>query len=307
VWPVVLVGIMVASVIGFAMVLASTPTAAPAKALPEIPGSPTHFGHPMIPASAPGSSAAATSGPLGCPLASTECYSSDNWGGYAVEKSSYKVSAVFGSWVVPTIANVVGSTCADSQTTWESNSVWIGIDGFSDGTVEQTGTSSDCFYGTVNYYAWYEFYPSASVVASFAVSPGDSITAKVLYSGPGTNATGPLFTTTLTDKTTGSTLTSPKTGVVGALRDSAEWIDESPYYMGYLGLTHVNQVRFTGASATIGGVNAPINGWGTNQYWLLMVDYNFPSTLALSSAKAQPSALTSSGGTFTVKWLSYGP
>jgi len=105
-------------------------------------------------------------------------------------------------------------------------------------------------------------------------------------------------------------VTSPTTGVTGALRNSAEWIDEAPYYDGILGLTQVNTIKFTAATATIGGVTGSISHWGVNANWLLMIDYNFPSsptTATLTYAKAQPAATTSAGKDFVVKWLTDGP
>ncbi|HUK75322.1 MAG TPA: hypothetical protein VLU99_05970, partial [Nitrososphaerales archaeon] len=76
-------------------------------------------------------------------------------------------------------------------------------------------------------------------------------------------------------------------------------------------------VSFTGATATIGGVTHTIAGWAPDDYWLLMVDYNFgfnqelgvatPSTQTLASAKAIPLPLLRGGGGFDVKWLSSGP
>jgi len=188
---------------------------------------------------------------------------------------------------------------------------WIGIDGFVSPSVEQTGTSSDCYYGQTYYYAWYEFYPAPSEFAgSIVVHPGDTMTAEVSYSGG-------LFTTTITDVSDQQSYTSPPTAVPGAETDSAEWIAESAYYDGFLALTPTNMVSFTGATATIGGVTHTIAGWAPDDYWLLMVDYNFgfnqelgvatPSTQTLASAKAIPLPLLRGGGGFDVKWLSSGP
>jgi hypothetical protein len=261
------------------------------------------MGHTMIPA-APGS-AAPTSGVNGCPYTGSQCTDSYNWGGYVVYSSGYAVTKVTGDWTVAAISGASGTTCPDTQKTWDSNSIWIGIDGYADGTVEQTGTSADCFYGAVSYYAWYEFYPSGSVTV-FTVTPGNAIKATVTYMG--LNGGGnPTFSTTITDSNTSTTVTSPTTAVTGALRNSAEWIDEAPYYDGYLGLTKVSTVKFTGATATIGGTTGSISHWGANVYWLLMVDYNYPYSSTLSYAKAQPAALSSAGKDFTVKWLSNGP
>lgn len=42
-------------------------------------------------------------------------------------------------------------------------SFWVGIDGYSSGSVEQLGTHSDCVgKGRASYYAWWEMYPASS-------------------------------------------------------------------------------------------------------------------------------------------------
>ncbi len=296
---------------------------------------PFHLSHTMVPASTSGSLFA---GPDGCPLADSNCLASYNWGGYAVcvpssscsnlEAAPGTVTEVQGSWVVPAIVQGGGSTgssCQDNEKTWYDMADWVGIDGFVSQTVEQTGTSSDCYYGQTYYYAWYEFYPAPSY-SVFNVSAGDVMSAQVTY-----NAAKQLFSTTITDLTSHKSYTSAPTAVAGAETDSAEWIAESAYFNGFLALTQTNQVQFFDASATIGGVTHPLGGWGPNVYWLLMVDYNFgfnqecsalcptPQTETLAYAKAQPSVLGSSYGygvpdgssdndaSFQVTWLSSGP
>jgi hypothetical protein len=244
-----------------------------------------------------------------------------NWGGYAVcvpqsdcaslEAAQGSVTDVKGTWVVPAIQGAQRNSCPDSEKTWYDASVWVGIDGFVSQTVEQTGTSSDCYYGQVYYYAWYEFYPANSVtITSINIHPGDTITAEVSYSNG-------LFTTKIEDMNTRQSYTSPPTAVPGAETDSAEWIVESAYYNGILALTPISQTSFTAATATIGGVTHTISGWGSDAYWLLMVDYNWgvngetgvatPSTQTLAYAKAVPSALGRYDGGFSVTWLSAGP
>jgi len=301
------VGVLVFAMVGTYLMNAPVHESAKGVASPPHPGSPTHFGHPLISAgTGPLSPAAAIS--LSCPYSlASQCLASYNWGGYVVYNSSYSVTKVVGTWFIPVITGSTSTTCPDIQKTWDSNSIWIGIDGASTPTVEQTGTSSDCFYGQTSYYAWYEFYPSGSVQVPITVSPGDKITASVLFTG--NNATGvPTFQTTITDVTTAKTFTSPKTAVPGALRESAEWIDESPYYLGFLGLTKMNQVNFTGASATIGGVSGVISHWGThNVYWFVMVDYNFPYSKTITYVKAEPTVLYPTGTGFRVTWVSDGP
>jgi len=277
---------------------------------------PVHFTHPFVAASASPS----LGGQLGqCPLPTAQCWASYNWGGYAVTNPAYVVTDVKASWVVPSIVGSFATACPDSQRTWDSNSVWIGIDGFSNSFVEQTGTSSDCFYGQASYYAWYEMYPAGSVPITNTVNPGDLMTAEVSYAP----ASG-LFTTTITDVTGHWTFSStPTTNCVSASMcapaDSAEWIDESPYYNGILGLTPVPQITMSSAFATINGVTHPISGWGSNVNWLLMVDYNWgPTSLGyggeiLFYAKAAPLSLRptdgffGTGSAFSTTWISSGP
>jgi hypothetical protein len=303
-WPVLAVGILVVATIAFFAVMSPGSGAVVSYGAPAV-GSPTHYGHTMVTAGGTSGGQLASAGPFGCHLAAKYCYASLNWAGYAVLSSGDNVKAVTAAWTVPTIAGSTATTCPDAQRTWDSNSAWVGIDGFASPTVEQTGTSADCFYGSPQYYAWYEFYPSGSVVSSNTVTPGDSITATVTYTG--LNLTGvPTFKTTLTDNTAGWTFNGPKTAVPNAERASAEWIDESPYYDGFLGLTHVSSdITFTGASATLGSVTNTLSGWGHKVVWILAVDYEFPYSPAIFYAKAQPQAI--SGASFAMKWISAGP
>ncbi len=138
-----------------------------------------------------------------------------NWSGYAAETNlstpaSNAVSAVSGSWTVPT---VTGKTNAYS-------SIWVGIDGYSSSSVEQLGTEQDTSKsGATTYYAWWEMYPNPSVkITSMTISPGDSISASVTYSAA--------YTLQITDNTTGQSFSTTQSAT--AQRYSAEWIVEAP-------------------------------------------------------------------------------
>lgn len=72
---------------------------------------------------------------------------SENWSGYAVTGSSFTNATA--SWFVPTV------NCSKTPNTYAA--FWVGIDGYSSNTVEQTGTDSDCDGASPSYYAWYEF------------------------------------------------------------------------------------------------------------------------------------------------------
>src|SRR5437899_11239968 len=86
--------------------------------------------------------------------------SSANWSGFAVTGSDGSVSDAKGSWVVPTIQGNCPSTN-------QYSSFWVGIDGYSSGTVEQTGTDSDFQNGVPTYYALYEFFPHPSFLMNY--------------------------------------------------------------------------------------------------------------------------------------------
>jgi hypothetical protein len=210
---------------------------------------------------------------------------STNWSGYAVETNlktpeNNAVSAVSGNWIVPTV------TCSGSTT---YSSFWVGIDGYSDNSVEQTGTEQDCQRHTPSYYAWYEMYPRGSVRVPLTVAAGNVMSGSVTYSSKNT------YTLTITDTTTGKSFTTSQR-VSGDLRQSAEWIAEAPSsYFGVLPLSNFGTVNFSDSSATINGLTGTIN----NATW-----QNDPITMLANptTPKATPSALFGDGTSFSVAW-----
>src|SRR5438445_5364642 len=104
-------------------------------------------------------------------------FQSTNWSGYAVTGASGSVSDAKGSWTVPAIQG----TCPGTN---QYSSFWVGIDGFSTGTVEQTGTDSDCQNGVPTYYAWYEFYPHPSfLINGLTIRLENPMTAEASFNG----------------------------------------------------------------------------------------------------------------------------
>lgn len=251
-----------------------------------------------------------TVGALGVPLAaahgatldrgtlhhSVSNVSSANWAGYAVTSAKSSVTDVRGSWLEP---KIVGR-CPLLMS--EYSSFWVGIDGYSSSTVEQIGTDSDCQLGTPTYYAWYEFYPHASVlISTLTITPGDKILGEVHW-------TGSAFALTLDDVSSGHNFTTSGT-VSGAQRSSAEWISEAPSGAGgilpladfgtsYWGGAHTG-IKAT-CQATISGSTHAIGKW-SNVHRITMVN------LAQTATKATPSALGVVGAGFSVKWVSAGP
>lgn len=208
-----------------------------------------------------------------------------NWAGYAVQTSlvspqSGAVTDVKGTWIVPKV------DCSNPQTAWSS--FWIGIDGYSSGTVEQIGTDSDCSSGSPRYYAWYEMYPKFSVNVKMTITQEDKMFAEVRYLGNGK------FQLTVTDLTTGKSFSTTQKSS-SAKMSSAEWIAEAPWQSGILPLANFGTVSFTSAQATLNGHIGSIS----DTAWK-----NDAMTMVTSSGivKAQPSALSSDGSSFSISW-----
>ncbi len=211
---------------------------------------------------------------------------STNWSGYAVTGPSGSTSDAKGSWIVPAIQGACTSTN-------QYSSFWVGIDGYNSGTVEQTGTDSDCQGGSPVYYAWYEFYPKPSfLINGLTVHPGDHMTAEASSSGRS-------FVVTITDTTTGASFTK-SARVNSAQRSSAEWIAEAPSSGGVLPLANFGTVSFSSCDATISGTTGTIGSFGSNVHQITMVTSG-------GATKASPSALSGSGDSFSVRWVSSGP
>jgi hypothetical protein len=138
----------------------------------------------------------------------TNTAESSNWSGYADTGPTF--SAISAQWVVPTVQ--------PSQSS-QYSSTWIGIDGYGDSSLIQTGTAQETSSGATDYYDWYEILPAYAVVIG-SVTPGDHMTASVQEVTAGT------WTIAITDITSGSVF-SQQFAYSGAA-SSAEWIEEAP-------------------------------------------------------------------------------
>jgi hypothetical protein len=116
---------------------------------------------------------------------------SNNWSGFATYGDHFRYVST--TYTIPSLnCSVSPDGSFDSQ--------WVGLDGYTTGSVEQDGTYAYCSGGSPNYVAFYEMYPLGSVSFS-GVSPGDSITATVYY-------TGSQYELTVFDNTTGTSIIS---------------------------------------------------------------------------------------------------
>ena len=233
---------------------------------------------------------------------------SGNWSGYAVPYEGKGVSDTFsdvsGSWVV-TPLKAGGRSAAYAAT-------WVGIDGYTSGTVEQIGTMQEWTGRTAQYYAWFEMYPGPMYQIQNAVAVGDVISASVQYAGTtsvkvsrGKTQTEYVFLLSITDTSStgkvkwGGTVNTSYTTVASADRNSAEWVVEAPSTSsGVLPLADFGTAILAGCTATSlgsGGAAVPVDFWTPDP--LTMIEAN-------GTAEAVPSGLvdSASGSAFTVTW-----
>lgn len=210
---------------------------------------------------------------------------STNWSGFAALTSLTNpqrnaVSDVQARWTVPTLL------CGSLST---YSSAWVGIDGYSNSTVEQTGTEHDCINGQPQYATWFEMYPKFPKNTPVVARAGDTFFGHVHY-----NTSNNSFTLTLTNETLGQTFSTVQK--ITAKRQSAEWIVEAPSsFSGVLPLTNFGTVTVASAQATINNSTGPIN----NPAWKFD-----PITMTTgSTTKSLPSALSTDGTSFSVTWL----
>jgi hypothetical protein len=204
---------------------------------------------------------------------------STNWSGYALSGSNGEFTSVTASWTEPSV------TCSSSRgrSSETFSSFWVGLDGFSSDSVEQTGTEADCDGRTPDYFGWYEMFPADPVNFSNTVEPGDSFSASVTFSGTET------FTLVLTDHTQGWTqdITQNQTGLD---RSSAEVITEAPSSeSGVLPLADFGTVKFSASTVdgTSLGTQSPTE--------IVMIDNNNEDKDSTSSI--------SSAGAFSNTWI----
>jgi hypothetical protein len=202
-----------------------------------------------------------------------------NWSGYADTASKAQTfTKVSASWTAPSV-----SCNAEDQIT----SNWVGLDGFTSGTVEQLGTLGQCFQGSPVYITWYEMFPSPTglTVVGQTLKPGDKITASV-------TRTGTSYVLKLTDATTaGNNISVTKTCALATCKDtSAEWISERPSFsIGVVPQVKYNAFKITSGSVTANGKTTTIGaGPGVNS--IKMIDatqtYNLNTVSALTGGNA---------------------
>ncbi|TVY84000.1 Aspergillopepsin-2 [Lachnellula suecica] len=206
----------------------------------------------------------------------TAAVTSSNWGGVALVTSG--VTEVTGTFTVPKPTKPSGG----SSSTQYCGAAWVGIDGYSDSDLIQTGVLW-CVQGTTYLYeAWYEYLPASLVAYSgITVTSGSVVTVTAVKTGTNSG------TTSLTSG--GKTVTHTFTGQSSPLPGtSAEWIVEDFESNGALvPFANFGTVTFTGASALVNGVTETPGG-------------NSGTIIILEQSNTALTSTTVSGSTVTV-------
>jgi hypothetical protein len=181
---------------------------------------------------------------------------SANWAGYLAASNlnapSATVTSVHGCWVTPTLTSPPST--ADSI-------AFVGIGGATQGdsTLIQAGTRQQINHGVATYSTWYEMLPDPIATTNLSVSAGDQVCVTIQETSSDT------WTINISNQTTGFSFNQSFSYASSKL--TAEWIVErlSSCMVGpggvrcrFVNLANFGSVTFTGANATIDGVNADI-------------------------------------------------
>ena len=252
-----------------------------------------------------------------------------NWSGYAdAESGSTTVSQVSGNWTIPAV------TCLprpyENQDAFLAN--WVGLDGFTNGTVEQLGTATQCFEGVKYYYVWYEMYPAGTVEEGTTAcindnvncpEPGDHVSASVSVTPGGSGENN--YKLTLTDHTRPdeSFSVTQQCAAATCADASAEWIVERPATLPpgnapiqILPLADFWKTSFSSAGVVSAGTSSSIQGFkdgtvndismidDTGSYYLACVGQPAPpgTLLSATQASACPTVSPFPGGGFQESW-----
>jgi hypothetical protein len=226
-------------------------------------------------------------------LSGLNSFASENWSGYAATGNNGSFTSVSSTWVQPAL------NCAALPKINSYSAYWVGLDGFSDQTVEQIGTEANCINDTASYSAWFEMYPQNPYEVPFGMSiaPGNSITASVKYNpaaytvirGRQRLLSYASYSLTLTNNSTNKSYTAKITSRYNYGRSSAEVITEAPYSNGTLPLSDFGVVNYTNSLAN----NLPLGIFANLQEIVMDNPAGMIST---------PSPFDSTNKNFNVTW-----
>ena len=207
------------------------------------------------------------------------------WSGYVIasdtQSRSQLVSSISASWIVPEVKVTENNTFS---------AVWIGIGGYGEETLIQTGTEQQCLNGHITYFAWYELLPDYLVrITDMRIRPGDTITASLSLTDENTHT----WSIEVSDVSRGEYF--QRYVVYNSSQLSAEWIVERPTVNGAIStLADFGNVTFSECEATVRGTTGAIGNFSSTQ----LVMYNSKNMQLVSV-----SPLSSDGSSFTVSYL----
>jgi hypothetical protein len=166
---------------------------------------------------------------------------STNWSGYAKTGTFTTATA---TWNVPTV------TTSSSN---KYSSDWVGIDGYNNSNLIQTGTEQDTVGGRASYGAWWEILPASETRINMTIHPGDSMTGTI------TKGSGSSWTMKLTDNTSGATFSTSKS--YSGPADSVEYIQEATEVGGTISSPpSLSKTTFSGLTANGANPNLTSSG-----------------------------------------------
>lgn len=201
-----------------ALALAVPDAASATSTVPQLTLSPNH----MLTAK-PGGGRGHGGGGSSCGTNTSLGWASSNWSGYA-ETCQAPYSEVTGHWSVPSVSGPDGSYSA----------AWVGIDGFTNSSLIQTGTEQDVSStGQASYAAWWTTSAQSFVEQPITtgctgngtcgqVSADDAVTATITEASPGSTS----WSIAISDTTAQWSFT--KTVTYAGPGASAEWVVEAP-------------------------------------------------------------------------------
>jgi hypothetical protein len=225
-----------------------------------------------------------------------------NWSGFAdtsATSTADDFTNVTGHWTIPAVQCPPGPY----RTSGAYISNWIGIDGFSDETVEQLGTGAQCFEGVLYYYVWYEMFPAGTVEEGTTACindnvncprPGDQISASVNVT-PGTDGNNN-YALSLTDHTRPqeSFSVTASCATTTCTDSSAEWVIERPAYEPIAGLFQFvplaayGRTGFESGSLVANGQKSSIGGFNGAVYSMPMIDDSLSYYLDCTGQQGPP-------------------
>lgn len=214
-----------------------------------------------------------------------QSYKVNQWSGYIaasdVQNRSPVVSGISASWTVPEV---------NPSENYTFSGVWVGIGGYGEETLIQTGTEQEYINGKAVYYAWYELLPDYLVrIPTLHVSAGDTITAAISLINENTSK----WSIEINDVTQGDYFN--KIVEYNSSMLSAEWIVERPKVNGTIStLADFGNVTFADCKTTIDGVTGTIGNFSHAQF--VMQDDEGPPLVSVSR-------LSEDGSGFNVSYL----